>query len=84
MTGVLLPLQLRCVQGSIHCSQTQPLIPSDGESEVGGSDADLPMPKRLLPKVWQAYDIEHMLDKGAWATMPATRQGGEIFIDVSL
>jgi len=63
--------------------QMQLLVPSDGESEVGGSGADLPTPKRLLPKVWRANDIEHVLDKGAWATKPATRWGGEIFVDVS-
>ena len=45
--------------------QMQPLIPSNGESEVGGSDVELLTPKRLLSKVWQADDIEHVLDKGA-------------------
>ena len=45
--------------------QTQPLIPRDGESEVGGSDVELLTPKRLLSKVWQADDVEHVLDKGA-------------------
>ena len=64
--------------------QMQPLILSDGESEVGGSDADLPTPKRLLPKVQRADDIKHVLDKGAWATTPALCQGWEIFVDVTL
>ena len=54
----------------------QPLILSNGKSDVGGSDVDLPTPKRLLPNVQQADDVEHVLDKGAWVTMPATHWGG--------
>ena len=55
---------------------TQPLILSNGESEVGGSDMELLMPKQLLSKVRRADDIEHVLNKGTWATMPATHGGG--------
>ena len=41
------------------------------------------MPKQLLSKVKWADNIEHVLDKGAWATMPMMRRGWEIFIGVS-
>ena len=60
-----------------------PPAPSDSESEVGGSDMELPTQKRLLSKVQWADDVEHVLDKGACATMPVTCQGWEIFVDVS-
>ena len=58
-------------------------VPSDGESEVGASDEELPTPKRLLSKVWQSDEVEHVLDKGAWATTLATHVGWKIFVDVS-
>ena len=61
----------------------QPLILSDGESEVGGSDMELLMPKWLLSKVQWADNVEQVLDKGAWVTTLATCRGGEIFVDVS-
>ena len=57
--------------------------PSDGESEVSGSDEELPTLKQLLSKVKRADNIEHVLDKGAWATMPMTHWGWEIFVGVS-
>jgi len=44
-----------------------PLVaPSDGESKVGASDAELPSPCQIDPKVHQADDVEHTLDKGLW------------------
>ena len=45
----------------------QPLAPSDGKSEAGASDTKLPSPRQIVPKVHQADDIEHTLDKGLWA-----------------
>jgi len=56
---------------------------SDGESEVGVSDAELPTPQKHLSKVQQADEVEHVLDKGLWAATPATHWGWQIFIDVS-
>ena len=60
---------------------------SDGESEVPGSEdtpqETLPTLHWLLPKVLQLDQVEHTLDKGAWAAMPATHQGWKIFIMVS-
>ena len=44
----------------------RPLAPSDGEAEVGVSDTELPSPRQIIPKVCQADDIEHTLDKGLW------------------
>ena len=58
-------------------------VPSDGESEVGASDEELLTPKRLLSKVRWSDEVEHVLDKGAWAMTPATRVGWKIFVDVS-
>jgi len=57
--------------------------PSDGESEVGASDEELPTPKCLLSKVWLLDKVEHMLDKGPWAATPAMCIGWKIFIDTS-
>ena len=47
---------------------TFPLLvaPSDGESKVGVSDAELPSPFQIVPKVHQADDVEHTLNKGLW------------------
>jgi|SRR5882724_8151725 len=69
--------------GIIPLTNSMPPVPSIGESEVGGSDVELPMPKQLLSKVQQADDVEHVLNKGAWATMLVTHWGWEIFMDVS-
>ena len=55
---------------------------SKGESKVVPSDEDLPMPQCLVPKVVQLDDIEHTLNKGAWAMTPAKHRGGQIFIEV--
>ena len=54
--------------------------PSDGKSEVGGSDEELLTPKCLLSKIWWADNLEHVLDKGAWVAKPAMHQGWEIFV----
>ena len=58
-------------------------VPSDGESEVGASDEELLTPKRLLSKVRLSDKVEHVLDKGAWATTPATHVRWKIFVDMS-
>src|SRR5882724_8657065 len=42
----------------------QPTAPSDGESKIVVSDAELPSPLQVIPKVCQADDIEHTLNKG--------------------
>ena len=66
---------------------TPPNNASDGESEVPGSEdtpqEELPTPCQLLPKMLQSDQVEHTLDKGAWAAMPATCQGWKIFVVVS-
>ena len=59
------------------------LVPSDSESEVGASDEELPTPKHLLSKVQWSDEVEHVLDKGAWATTPAMHVGWNIFVYVS-
>ena len=60
---------------------------SDSESEVPGSEdtpqEELPTPCQLLPKMLQSDQVEHTIDKGVWAAMPATCQGWKIFIVVS-
>ena len=60
---------------------------SDGESEVPGSEdspqEELLTPHPLFPKVLQSDQVEHALDKGVWATTPATHQGWKIFVTVS-
>ena len=59
----------------------------EGQSEAPGSGGapqdELPTLCQLVPKVLQSDQVEHTLDKGAWATMPATCQGWKIFITVS-
>ena len=60
----------------IPLTTLMPPAPSDGKSEVGGSNTEFLMPKQLLSKVQQANDVEHMLNKGAWAAMPVTHGGG--------
>ena len=44
----------------------QPTAPSDGKSKVGAPDTELPSPFQVIPKVCQADDVEHTLDKGLW------------------
>src|SRR5882724_1253830 len=51
---------------------SRPLAPSDGKSEVGVSDTELPSPRQIVPKVRRADDIEHTLDKGLWVGTGAT------------
>ena len=61
-----------------------PLVaPSDGESEVGDSDAELPSPRQIVPKVCQADDMEHTLNKGLWVGTGAKRRGWRIYVGVS-
>jgi len=61
----------------------QPSAPSNGESEVGASDAELPSPHQLIPKVRQVDDMEHTLDKGLWVGTGVTCHGWKIFVHVS-
>jgi len=61
-------------------TNSDPSATSDGESEVGASDEELPTPKRLLSKVRRSDEVEHVLDKGAWAMTPATCVGWKIFV----
>src|SRR5882724_4166046 len=62
---------------------SQPLPPSDGESEAGVSDKELPSPQQLVPKVQRSDEVEHTLDKGWWAGTRATQQGWKIFVKAS-
>ena len=66
---------------------THPSNASVGKSEAPGSDdapqEELPTLHWLVPKVLQSDQVEHTLDKGSWAAMPATHQGRNIFIVVS-
>src|SRR5882724_133258 len=57
-----------------------PVAPSNGESEVGASDAELPSPLHIVPKVCQADDVEHTLNKGLWVGTGAKRWGWRIYI----
>ena len=50
----------------------RPLAPSDGESEVGASDEELPSPQCLISKVRQSDKVEHTLNKGLWVGTRAT------------
>jgi len=45
---------------------SQPLVSSDGKSELGISDAELPSPQQVVSKVHQLDKVEHVLDKGVW------------------
>src|SRR5882724_6878825 len=60
-----------------------PSAPSDGKSEVGVSDTELPSPRQIILKVHQADDVEHTLDKGLWVGTGATQCGWKIFVDMS-
>ena len=62
---------------------TPPNNASDGKSEVGMSDEELPTPQKVFSKVWQVDDVEHVLDKGVWAATPAKCWGWQIFVQVS-
>ena len=61
----------------------QPSAPSGGESEVGVSNEELPLPQQLVLKVQQSDVVEHALDKGLWAGTGATRRGWKIFVKAS-
>jgi len=60
---------------------------SEGEYEAPGSEdvfQEEPMTLHwLVPKVLQSDQVEHILDKGAWASMPTTHQEWKIFLMVS-
>ena len=56
----------------------RPVAPSDGESEVGVSDGELP-----VSKVQQLDEVEHTLNKGLWAGTRATWRGWKVFVKVS-
>ena len=45
---------------------SQPLVSSDGESELGISDTELPSAQQVVSKVRQSDKVEHVLDKGVW------------------
>ena len=59
----------------------------EGKSKAPGSEGapqeELLTLHWLVPKVLQLDQVEHTLDKGAWATTPATHQGWKIFVVVS-
>ena len=61
---------------------TLPKLPtvSDGESEVGASDMELPSPQQVVLKVRLSDDVEHILNKGPWAATPAVHWGWKIYI----
>jgi len=61
----------------------QPMAPSNGKSEVGASDAELPSPRQVIPKVCQVDNMEHTLDKGLWVGTGATQWGWNVFVNVS-
>jgi len=61
----------------------RPPAVSDGKSEVRASDVELPSPQQVVPKVRLSDDVEHILDKGAWASTPAVHQGWKIYVKVS-
>jgi hypothetical protein len=69
---------------------------SDGgsaDSEGGGEEAEgLPSPRQVArarrprpveSKVTKADSVEHVLATGPWASTPAVRRGGKIFVNVS-
>jgi len=58
-------------------TNSRPLVTSDNESKVRVSDKELPTLQSIMSKVWQ---VEHVLDKGAWVAMPAKCHGWEIYI----
>jgi len=60
----------------------QPSAPSNGESEVGASDAELPSPHQLIPKVRQVDDMEHTLDKGLWVGTGVMQCRWKIFVNM--
>src|SRR5882724_3571919 len=62
----------------------QPVAHSDGESEVRISEGELPSPREVISKVRWSDDVEHVLNKGVWATTGAMRRGWKIFIKVSV
>ena len=80
--GVAAPVVAAPLQNLPPTDPTLP-APSDGESEVGASNEELPTPKHLLSEVWLSDKVEHVLDKGAWAITLATRVGWKIYVDVS-
>ena len=80
--GVAAPVVMVPLQNLPPTDLTLP-APSNGESEVGASKEELPTPKHLLSKVWLSDEVEHMLDKGAWAMTLAMCIRWKIFVDVS-
>ena len=76
MTGGVAAPATAALPGINPLLQMKPLILSDSESEVGGLDMEPLTPKRLLSKVQWADDIEDVLDKGEWVTMPETHWVG--------
>jgi len=61
----------------------QPMAPSNSESKVGASDAELPSPRQVIPKVHHVDDMEHTLNKVFWVGTGAMRRGWKIFVNVS-
>ena len=62
---------------------SKPQALSDGESEVGASNEALPLLRWIVPKVQLSDEVEHILDKGVWATMSATHRSWQMFVNVS-
>jgi len=60
-----------------------PLVRSNGKSEVGASNEELPSPWQVVSKVGLSDEVEHILDKGVWVATPAMHQGWRIFVAVS-
>ena len=58
----------------------RPQAMSEGESEVSTSNLELPSPLWVVPKVWLLDDMEHVLNKCAWAETPAVCQSGRFLL----
>jgi len=62
---------------------SQPQDVSNGELEIKASNEALPSLQWIVPKVKLLDMVEHTLDKGVWAAMPAICWGWEIYVMVS-
>ena len=73
--GMLLPLRLRRFQGLNHCSKCSPSFQAMVNQRLVGRMWNSLRQSNSFPRFGD--DIKHVLDKGAWATMLATRWGGD-------
>ena len=80
--GVAAPVVVVPLQNLPPTDPTLP-APSNGESEVDASDEELLTPKQLLSKVRRLDEVEHVLDKGVWATTLAMCVRWKISVDMS-